>query len=129
MRYIDDRHIRLGFDHWGVKGYLGEPIEIEPDHWYRLTLSMGSLYPPEGDFWFSGHDAAAGQIAKSRVMVFMDDRKVFSAESPAYESPPRFVKLGENDIGGSTTAPAFSGSIRGAERLSLTELPFTNPAP
>lgn len=128
VRYVDDRHIRLGFDHWGVKGYLGEPIEIEPDHWYRLTLSMGSLYPPEGDFWFSGHDAATGQIAKSRVLVFLDDREIFSADSPAYESLPRFVKLGENDIGGSTTGPAFSGAIRDAKRLPFAEFPFINPA-
>ena len=123
VHYLDDRHIRLGFDHWGVRGHVGEPIEIEPDRWYRLILSMGSLYPPESDVWFSGHGPAAAQAAKGEVRVFLDDRPVFFARSPAYESPPRFVTPGANNIGGSSAGPTFSGTIRQVERLPFTAFP------
>jgi len=127
VQYIDDRHIRLGYDHWGVKGFLGEPVEIEPERWYRLTVSMGSLYPPEGDLWFSEHGPAAAQEAKHQVRVFLDDRPVFAARAPAYESPPRFVTTGANTIGGSTTGPIFSGTIREMKRLPLMEFPLATP--
>lgn len=127
VHYLDDRHIRLGFDHWGVKGFLGEPIEIEPGRWYRLTASMGSLYPPEVDVWFVGQAPAIAQMAKGEVRVFLDDRPVFFARSPAYESPPRFVTPGENHIGGSSAGPTFSGTIRDVQRLPLAEFPPNGP--
>ena len=118
VRYLDDRHVQFGFDHWGVKGLLGEAIEIEPDRWYRLILSMGSLYPPRDDPWFAGQTGAAVQAAKGRVSILLDDRPVLSADSPAHESPAAFVRIGANDIGGSTTGPEFTGTIRSRERVS-----------
>jgi len=130
VRYLDERHVQFGFDHWGVKGSLGAPIEIEPGRAYRLTLSMGSLYPPPpGDPWFSGQPPAVRQAAKTRVLAYLDGRAVLSAESRAYESPPRFVRVGENAIGGSTTGPAFSGTIREVRRIPFAEFPFTPPPP
>src|SRR6185312_13508548 len=47
--YLDERHIKLGYDHWGVSGGLSEPIAIDygPPHAFRLSL--GSLYPSEND--------------------------------------------------------------------------------
>lgn len=118
VRYLDDRHVQFGFDHWGLKGVLGETIEIEPDRWYRLTLSMGSLYPPRDDPWFAEQTGVAAKAVKGRVTILMDDRLVLSTDSPAHESPAAFVRVGVNGIGGSTTGPDFTGTIRSSKRVS-----------
>lgn len=115
VAFIDDRHIRFCFDHWGVRGFVGEPIEIEPGRWYRIVATMGSLYPPDGDLWFSEHELAS--TAKNRVEIRLDDRVVLSGESMTYESAPQLVNFGENHLGGSTTGASFSGLLRNIKRL------------
>lgn len=127
VRYIDDEHVRFGFDHWGVHGFLGDPVKISSGQRHRLKISMGSLYPPANDPWFAGQSGHYVQTAKNHVSVFCDDLLVLSAESSAYESPASFIRIGENSIGGSTTSSAFSGAISTTHRL--TPIPSTSASP
>src|SRR5690606_5271289 len=46
VQYLDERTIRLGFDHWGLGGPLSEPISIEPGEEQEIVIHFGSLLPP-----------------------------------------------------------------------------------
>jgi hypothetical protein len=109
--YHDLKHIRIGFDHWGVRGVISPPIPIDYARVHRLSIRLGSLFPPDGDVLF--RTMATGQVdaLKNEVRVILDDAPVLEFLSPCYESPPAFVSIGQNTIGGSTTDSSFSGKI------------------
>jgi hypothetical protein len=105
--YVDARHIAIGFDHWGTRGLLGAPIEIDYAKPHRLTLTMDSLYPP-GTLWASG----------GLVQVKVDGQLALGGRSPCFPSPSSEIRIGENPIGGSTCGPRFTGKVLATERTS-----------
>ncbi len=117
--YSDDRHIRLGFDHWGVSGGVSDPIPIDYDRPHEFDVTLGSLYPDE-------KDSAWGDVApderhrlKSAAEVRLDGSKVFGVQFAAHPSLPSEVTPGENRIGGSNCEAKFSGEVFSAERPGL----------
>ena len=46
VTYEDEKHIRLGYDHWGVGGMKTDPIEIDYSVPHEIWVSLGTLYPP-----------------------------------------------------------------------------------
>ncbi len=105
VHYIDSRHLVFGFDHWGVGGFIGQPVELDYGQPHHLEITMGSLYgasPPAG--W------------ADRVRVRLDGRTVLSGNSPTHPSTAAQVRLLENPIGGSTCGPVFLGRTISIER-------------
>jgi hypothetical protein len=127
VRYLAPDSIQFGYDHWGVSGAIGEPIQITPGKSYQLTFTLGSLYPPEGDFWFAPQTGELDRLAKNQVVVRLDGVPVFVVDSPAHESPPGCVTIGENRIGGSSAGTAFSGQLENVRRLPLQRDLFIEP--
>lgn len=117
--YADDRHVRLGYDHWGVSGGLSPPIEVDYRAAHDVVVSLGSLYPDESDPAWAGLDSGERRRLKSEITVRLDGRKVFRVESPAWPSAAEDITPGANRIQGSNCGPVFSGLIYSIDRLGL----------
>jgi hypothetical protein len=115
--YTDADHIQIGFDHWGVGGALSPPIRIDYRQAHDFHISMGSLYPQDGNIRYQDLPPAFVDRLKGRVTVTVDGQTALSFASECYESPPAFVAIGRNSIGGSTTGPVFSGEILKVSRV------------
>jgi hypothetical protein len=111
VSYTDAKHIRIGFDHWGVKGFTSKPLEIDYSKAHEIDITMGSLYPPDGDILFGDLDKEHIDAFKGKVTVLVDGAIALDGSSTCYDSPPAYVTVGRNDIGGSTTGPVFTGEI------------------
>jgi hypothetical protein len=107
VRYVDSHHVAIGFDHWGIGGLLGEPIEVDYAQIHRLAITMPSLYPPGS----LGH-------ASDRVRVLLDGRPALVGKYVCYPSGADRIVIGENSIGGSTCGPRFTGNILSLERIA-----------
>jgi hypothetical protein len=108
VSYLDSHHVAINLDHWGLGGLNGPPVEIDYAQPHRLSLTMGSLYPPGGD-----SDRA------SRVQVTIDGRVALTGRMRSHPSEPSQIRIGSNPIGGSTCGPAFTGQMLSVERLPL----------
>jgi hypothetical protein len=100
VRYLDDKHVAFGFDHWGIGGKLSAPVELDYGPAHRLELTMGSLYPA---------DSPAGLRTLFRVRL--DGKTVLEGDSPCHPTSRENIRLGVNPIGGSTCGPTFNGKI------------------
>lgn len=104
VRYDADRRVRFGYDHWGVGGLEGKPVEIDYDTPHRLEFVMGALLPPgtPGD--------------RTLVRVVMDGATVLEGHMASHPTTAAQVRIGLNPIGGSTCRDAFTGRILALER-------------
>jgi hypothetical protein len=106
VKYIDSGHVALGYDHWSVGGVLSEPIAVDYREAHRVSVAMDSL-----------EDPAAPAPRSHSVRVLLDGTPVLNFSSPCYPSTLSQIRIGRNDIGGSTCSPAFSGEMVLVERF------------
>ena len=104
VKYVDERSVVFGYDHWGVGGFETEPITVEPGAEQMLEVDYGALH------------AAAPAPAK-RVILRLNGTVVADRPGEFYACPPERVKVGVNAIGASTASERFSGTIGGFWRL------------
>lgn len=107
VRYVDPRHVMFGFDHWGIGGIQGEPIEIDYGQTHHLKISFQSLFPP-----------GSTQHESENVSVMMDGKPALVGKFPCYPSTADRIKIGANPIGASTCGPLFTGHLLSIERSS-----------
>jgi hypothetical protein len=111
VSYVDSSHVAVGFDHWGVGGFLGRPIKLDYGKPHRVGLTMGSLYPP-----------GASPEHSTLVRVTIDGQVALEGRSPCHPSSAPQIRIGFNPIGGSTCGPAFTGQL-------ITEARRSGPGP
>lgn len=111
VRYLEGGKMTFAFDHWGIGGLVGKPVEVDTWKPHRLRMTMGSLYPP-------GEDVGEW---RTRVQVKLDDTVVLDGSYAVHPSTRTQVRIGENAIGGSTCGPRFSGQIQKIERPARPE--------
>lgn len=117
--YVDEQHIRLGFDHWGVGAALSDPFPINYDSTHELEISLGSLYPDEQDPRWQEVSAEIRRRCKSVMRVSLDDQPAFEAHFTAYPAAPGAIIPGRNRIGGSSCGPEFTGIIHSVQHVGL----------
>jgi hypothetical protein len=105
LRYRSDAEAEIGYDSWGEGGPVGTPFAIRPGGRLAIQISLGSLFPGRG----------AG--VPSPLEVRADGRRVLQAATPFRPERTRPIVIGENTIGASSCAAAFSGEIRRAQRV------------
>jgi hypothetical protein len=105
VKYVDPGHIALGFDHWGKGGSMGDPVAIDYRVAHRIAITMDSLYA-SGESQRHPHD----------VRVLVDGELALQCTSPCFPSQPSQIRIGRNEIGGSTCRPKFAGDIVLVER-------------
>ncbi len=121
--YVDDQHVRIGFDHWSTPAILSDPIAIDYRSPHDIWVVEGSLYPPLADdaLWGAVDPAIRKRLANT-VTVVLDGKTALSVTKTTYPSTTDEVTFGRNRIGGSTADPDFSGTIHYSERTG-TVLP------
>jgi hypothetical protein len=117
VRYVDEQHVRFGFDHWAYGGAESELIPVDFAQEQVVEIRMGSLYPGlEDSRW--GKTAPALRLHKKNTMeLLLNGRTVLTADFPCHPSRPDEVTVGLNRIGGSTCREKFTGEILSMERL------------
>jgi hypothetical protein len=106
VKYVDSDHVSVGFDHWSVGGRLGEPIVVDYRKAHRISVAMDSL-----------DDPAVPSRHPGEVRILLDGAPALECASPCYPSTPTQIRIGRNDIGGSTCSSAFSGKLVLLERF------------
>ena len=109
VRYIDARHVRLAFDHWGVGGPESEPIEIDPAAIQEIVVSFGGLFPPTDSALYALRPA--WQARRDEVRITMNGRVVLAAAAKSHPSTPENIFFGVNPVGASSCVPEFSGTL------------------
>jgi len=105
VKYLGERAVAFGYDHWGVGGFETEPITVEPGAQHTLDVDYGTLH--------SGSPTPA-----DRVVIRLDGVVVADRPGAFYACPPERVKVGANSIGASTAVEKFSGTIWAFWRLN-----------
>ncbi len=119
VRYLDDRHVSFGLDHWGGLGGESAPQALDLSRSHTVEVSMGSLYPPVRHSLLAQLPPARREQLKQQVRILVDGSAVFSADRGTYEASSSDVIIGRNAIGGSVCDYAFTGTIEKVERLDL----------
>lgn len=124
--YDSPETIRLGLVGTAMKGPLSAPIPVTYGQPHRLEISMGSLYPSDGNPALSSMRDSEVANLKRTLRVDLDGNKVF--EVPAQFSPakPRHVRIGLSTILRDYCVPEFSGQILSTTRLPIAALPPTS---
>jgi hypothetical protein len=117
ITYVDHDHARIGFDYWGVGGFMGPVFALDYSKAHRLEISMGSLYPAASASSLRDLSRSAVDLLKRHVLAKVDGAIVLAGESECYESPPALVEVGRNGVGASTAGPAFTGQILKVRRV------------
>jgi hypothetical protein len=120
VRYEDEHHFRLGFDLWGLRGPVSEPIEYQPGVDHDLRLSAGFLYPPAIRPPQAGDPGLA--LLPSILWAEWDGRTVLASVAPCPPVPPEEITLGTNLIGWGLSDPVFRGLFSGVGRFDPAEI-------
>lgn len=123
--YEDAGHVRIGFDHWAYGGPVSAPIAVDYRIPHELWISMGALFPAQGDSaaWKGCAPSLRHSLA-STLTVVLDGKVVLSAPASNYPTRPGEVVAGANRIGGSTCEAEFTGAIGFAERAGIAPPPW-----
>ncbi|MEO6244831.1 MAG: hypothetical protein ABIQ12_05300, partial [Opitutaceae bacterium] len=108
VTYPDERHIRLGLDHWGAPGLQSAPLEIQPGVPQRLAISFGALFPRPNDPRYG--ESPQLRVLQKWLYVRLNDEVVFSQPFVFHPAETDAVRFGRGLAGGSIAAN-FTGRI------------------
>jgi hypothetical protein len=103
----DATHVHFGFDHWGIGGFVGPSVAVDPSIPHRIIVEMASLLPP----------AARGGERGHTVKVTLDGEVALIGESECHAADANEVFIAENRLGASTTGRGFAGLILDVKRF------------
>jgi hypothetical protein len=121
VRYEAAGKARICVDHWGAPLMESAPFILAPGSGHVLTLSLGSLYPPEGTL-STADEQGLGAI-RGHVQIDMDGRRLLDRDQACYPSLPEWLTIGANFIGGSSVGTAFYGKIEDVSQAPLAVVP------
>jgi hypothetical protein len=103
--YESSSTVRVGFDHWGVGGSVGAPVDLD--------------YSQPHDIWITSTALGAranGPSGSDAISVFIDGRLAHTVAASAYPANANQIFPCENPVGASTCAEKFTGVLDFAER-------------
>jgi hypothetical protein len=115
VRYVDQRHVRLGVDVWIRSGQVSAPIETDYFAVHTIEISEGALFPPDHPM-VRALPPAVRDALRRRLRVIFDGRTVIDENVEQYNSQLADVTVGENRIGGSSAGVRFTGEVLGVRR-------------
>jgi hypothetical protein len=121
--YPDDSHVQFGFFHLGAGGPVGAPVAVDYKVAHKLTVELGSLYPPRHHPMFDSWSDEQVAELRRHLEVKLDGQSVLRAAADVYPSMPDGVRVGENGLAPDVSAPVFGGEILEQRRLGLPPPP------
>jgi hypothetical protein len=109
VRYLEDSRVRFGYDHWGIGGIESEPILIDKSRRAEVVINAGALMPPVTSPLYA--NSASLKTLRERVILYVNGKAVLNTKMESHPTSPSTIVIGQNSIGGSTTAELFSGEI------------------
>ncbi|HEU5078217.1 MAG TPA: hypothetical protein VFT72_03355 [Opitutaceae bacterium] len=113
--YLDDHHIRIGFEHVSHAASYSDPLEIDFSREHTLIVQMGSLYPPRYHPFYDRLSPMAATSIANWLSVSLDGVTVLRRAQEFYDSAPESVLIGGGhpiEIFGKK----FTGEILGVSR-------------
>lgn len=104
VRFLDERRVAFGYDHWGYGGFETEPVAVDPQSEQTVTVDYGALHP-------------AGRTGSGRITVTLNGKIVADRPAAFHPCEPATVLVGFNSIGASTATPQFTGNLLGFRRV------------
>ena len=98
----------VGFDHAGSAPLLSEAFSLDQSTAHRVTVSMGSLFPPAEAGFFEAHPEWL--FCKRWLYVRVDGRVIFNRVADFHLSAPDSLTFGFNFVGDPYAVRAFSGN-------------------
>ena len=108
IRYLDESHVQIGFDHWLKGGPISEVFPCDFSVPHAITLSMGSLLPPVSS---ERPDPPAIAALRTRCVVLFDGKPAIDWTTPFYPAALDQIFVGVDPIGGSSSDAKFNGTI------------------
>ena len=109
VQYVDDTHVRLGFEHAGTEPAWSDPLVTVPGEVSLIEASLGSFYP-------TPQTPEARELAKTLLVKFRG--QLVWAQSrgfhPAGGQPPVF---GKNALNSPAAGASFTGKIVAAQPM------------
>lgn len=122
VQYVDESHVRLGYDHWGRGGPVSAPIPVNYTAIQTIEVQLGSLFPAGNEAAWANLPATAQAALSGTVLVKLNGLTVLDHQDQAYPAQPGEITAGLNQIGASTCDQAFTGRIFVQERLGWKPL-------
>jgi len=105
VRFLDERRVAFGYDHWGYGGFETEPVAVDPQSEQTVTVDYGALHP-------------AGRTGSGRINIKLNGNIVADRPAAFHPCEPDTVLVGFNSIGASTARPQFTGNLLGFRRVA-----------
>lgn len=109
IRFDGRGNFQIGHDHWGQSAVLSMPQPFDSAEPLELTVSMGSLFPPEGAPFYRGHP----DLARLREHLLVSIGGAVLLNQPARFHDNRDIPpvIGLNRIGASTAIELLSADV------------------
>jgi hypothetical protein len=104
VSYLDNDHVKFGFDHWGSPSTLSKVVAVDFSKPHALVIRMGSLQKDPSN--------------QDMILITLDGKDVLVANKKAFASAAGEVQIGLNSIGGSSCGERFTGKILAAARTA-----------
>ena len=114
--YPEAGKVAFGHDSWSYGGTVSQTVSVDVSRPHQIDVSYGGLFPVAASL-NSETNASTSTQMKGRLRISLDGIIVMETNEHTYDASPDTVTPGENRIGGSTTAPVFSGHILSAQRV------------
>ena len=108
VHYLGDDLIRFGYEHTSYGGKVGSAVAIKPGVKYKLTIDMGSLYPPVAHPYFDGMGEVQSRVRQRMIRVTLDGVEAFRRYAELYDGVSH-----RPDVGTSAGRPGFSEAFSG----------------
>jgi len=101
---IDDRHVRLVWDHWGQPLRRSEPVAVTPGETQDVVVALSTLATARDD-------GDAHGVVDGRLEVRWNGRVVWQTAAELYPVGHLEIAVGRNPIGGTSCRGEFGGRI------------------
>jgi hypothetical protein len=120
LEYLDDRHARLGFFQTDTTHWLSPPLELDFAQAHELSVSLGSLLPPDSDPVFARWPETAIGSAQQDATLILDGRLVYKTALDFGVRHGERYNLGENRLESGVSQPRFTGAMLDARERPLS---------
>ncbi|HEX2101217.1 MAG TPA: hypothetical protein VHF69_11160 [Candidatus Synoicihabitans sp.] len=120
--YPQPGRVAFGHDAWGHGGSSSAVLSIDVQQEHVIEIAHGGLYwPRESPEWAKLTPERRDDL-KNNLRIWLNGELVAEFRDLVHDAAPESVTPLENRIGGSSTAPRFSGTALSAERIPESAL-------